>query len=174
MRSRGFTIVELLIVIVVIAILAAISIVAYNGIQSRAYNASLLAGINSYKKAIRLYAVDNGVYPSAFPACLNGQASLGASSNQCSDQSTTKPTFDDAIAPYIGSQPNLEAKVVTGSYGGTSYQFLTTGQYNTYGGKHSLYYWLPGANEWPADGSTVAAGYTMQASVMCIYTFPDL
>ena len=35
-RNNGFTIVELLIVIVVIAILAAISIVAYNGIQQRA------------------------------------------------------------------------------------------------------------------------------------------
>jgi prepilin-type N-terminal cleavage/methylation domain-containing protein len=35
-KARGFTIVELLIVIVVIAILAAITIVAYNGIQSRA------------------------------------------------------------------------------------------------------------------------------------------
>ena len=34
--KSGFTIVELLIVIVVIGILAAITIVAYNGIQSRA------------------------------------------------------------------------------------------------------------------------------------------
>ncbi|MBC7512702.1 prepilin-type N-terminal cleavage/methylation domain-containing protein [Candidatus Saccharibacteria bacterium] len=33
---KGFTIVELLIAIVVIAILAAISIVAYNGVQQRA------------------------------------------------------------------------------------------------------------------------------------------
>lgn len=35
-KSSGFTIVELLIVIVVIAILATISVVAYTGIQSRA------------------------------------------------------------------------------------------------------------------------------------------
>ncbi len=35
-KDRGFTIVELLIVIVIIAILAAITIVAYNGIQNRA------------------------------------------------------------------------------------------------------------------------------------------
>ena len=35
-KDRGFTIVELLIVIVVIAILAAITIVAYSGITARA------------------------------------------------------------------------------------------------------------------------------------------
>ena len=35
-RNRGFTFVELLIVIVVIAILAAITVVAYSGIQNRA------------------------------------------------------------------------------------------------------------------------------------------
>lgn len=35
-RAAGFTIVELLIVVVVIAILAAITIVSYNGIQERA------------------------------------------------------------------------------------------------------------------------------------------
>ena len=41
--GRGFTIVELLIVIVVIAILAAITIVAYNGIQQQARNAAMTA-----------------------------------------------------------------------------------------------------------------------------------
>ncbi|RYF28607.1 MAG: prepilin-type N-terminal cleavage/methylation domain-containing protein, partial [Chloroflexi bacterium] len=35
LNNRGFTIVELLIVIVVIGILAAITIVAFNGIQNR-------------------------------------------------------------------------------------------------------------------------------------------
>ena len=42
-QNRGFTIVELLIVIVVIAILAAISIVAYNGIQNRANDSTAQA-----------------------------------------------------------------------------------------------------------------------------------
>lgn len=62
-NTSGFTIVELLIVIVVIAILAAISIVAFTGIQERARlssNQSRLADIN---KLILLYHADKGEYP---------------------------------------------------------------------------------------------------------------
>jgi len=61
--SPGFTIVELLIVIVVIAILAAISIVAYNGIQSRARDAERMTEMQTIEKALALYFIDNGGYP---------------------------------------------------------------------------------------------------------------
>lgn len=63
-RQRGFTIVELLIVIVVIGILAAITIVAYNGVQQRARDVTRTSDISSIQKALELYRVDNGVYPS--------------------------------------------------------------------------------------------------------------
>lgn len=62
-RSYGFTIVELLIVIVVIAVLAAVSIVAYNGIQSRSNDAKVLAEFDSARKALNLYYAQNGEYP---------------------------------------------------------------------------------------------------------------
>jgi len=72
--QAGFTIVELLIVIVVIAILAAISIVAYNGIQNRSYDTTVLQDLAAIKKKIELYKIDNGdAYPSG-----GGAASLNA------------------------------------------------------------------------------------------------
>ena len=52
MRHRGFTIVELLIVVVVIGILAAITIVAYNGVTSQANEAKRESDMNLYYKAI--------------------------------------------------------------------------------------------------------------------------
>jgi prepilin-type N-terminal cleavage/methylation domain-containing protein len=52
--KRGFTIVELLIVIVVIGILAAITIVAYNGIQNRAVETAVLSDLNTFQKQIEL------------------------------------------------------------------------------------------------------------------------
>lgn len=63
-KQSGFTIVELLIVIVVIAILAAITIVAYNGIQARAQESSVQSDLRQNHVQLRLYRADNGgVYP---------------------------------------------------------------------------------------------------------------
>lgn len=62
--KSGFTIVELLIVIVVIAILAAITIAAFNGIQQRARDSARTSDIASIHKALELYRADNGIFPS--------------------------------------------------------------------------------------------------------------
>lgn len=62
-NRSGFTIVELLIVIVVIGILAAIVIVAYNGIQSRAKISSVTSALTQNSKKIELYNAENAQYP---------------------------------------------------------------------------------------------------------------
>jgi prepilin-type N-terminal cleavage/methylation domain-containing protein len=58
-RRRGFTIVELLIVIVIIGILATIVIVAYNGIQARADEASLQSEIAQLNQKVLVYKATN-------------------------------------------------------------------------------------------------------------------
>ena len=63
-RKQGFTIVELLIVIVVIGILASITIVAFNGIQNRARNAETQSAMNGLAKKIEIYNAQQGSYPS--------------------------------------------------------------------------------------------------------------
>ena len=65
MQKRGFTIVELLIVIVVIAILAAITIVAYNGIQTRANDSVIQQDLSKVAKQLEIAKVDLGHYPQA-------------------------------------------------------------------------------------------------------------
>lgn len=62
-KTRGFTIVELLIVIVVIAILAAITIVSYNGIQQRARNAATISTIQQVSNLVLLYQTQMGKLP---------------------------------------------------------------------------------------------------------------
>jgi len=56
--TSGFTIVELLIVIVVIGILAAITIVAYNGVQARSRDATRKSDLAAAAKALEVRAVD--------------------------------------------------------------------------------------------------------------------
>ena len=69
-KQNGFTIVELLIVIVVIAILAAITVVAFNGVQQRARNSQTIGAVKDYIKLYSSYAVDYDVYPGTGNYCL--------------------------------------------------------------------------------------------------------
>lgn len=64
-QKNGFTIVELLIVIVVIAILAAITLVAYNGIQKKAITSVVQSDLNGAAKQLEISRQTNGdTYPS--------------------------------------------------------------------------------------------------------------
>lgn len=61
-QTKGFTIVELLIVVVVIAILAAITIVSYNGIQNRAHDSAVQSDLKALITMAGIYEADNGRY----------------------------------------------------------------------------------------------------------------
>ena len=71
-RRQGFTIVELLIVIVVIAILAAIVIVAYQGIQNKAHDAAAHEASSTVAKLLTNSNTLNGAYPADLSTINNG------------------------------------------------------------------------------------------------------
>jgi prepilin-type N-terminal cleavage/methylation domain-containing protein len=74
-KQKGFTIVELLIVVVVIAILAAITIVSFNGVQRRAKETAIISNLNGVSKQIKLDQVSSvdGQYPATLSASNNGK-----------------------------------------------------------------------------------------------------
>lgn len=126
-RNFGFTIVELLIVIVVIGVLAAITIVTFGNIQTRANNTQTIDSVKQYVKAYGLYIADKGEVP-AVTGCLG--EGYPAPNNRCLSQSGTAACFtlgsatetgvNEALRPYMGgklSKPSMQAA----QCGGTSY-----------------------------------------------------
>lgn len=73
MNKRGFTIVELLIVIVIIGILAAIVIAAFNGIRARAVESSMKADLAASAKVLAVEFTNTALYPASVAAANDGK-----------------------------------------------------------------------------------------------------
>lgn len=124
-KQKGFTLVELLIVIVVIAILAAISVVAYNGIQNRAEVSKTANAISAYKKGLMMYKADKGVYPIVGAMCLGDQydAFTGQDMSSCRTSVsriavTGNAAGRDALKEFMGENlPMPSKKFITYSSG---------------------------------------------------------
>lgn len=96
-KLKGFTIVELLVVIVVIAVLASITLVSFNGIQTRAKNVARTLEVKSWEKLFELYNAANGAYP-AMPDggyCLGSgfPTPSGGAGPQCRYWNSTTSSF---------------------------------------------------------------------------------
>ena len=81
-KQYGFTIVELLIVIVVIGILASITIVAYNGIQAKSKVAKKESEIGAVQKKMEMYRIANDTFPATGSTILtSAEIDAGISKN---------------------------------------------------------------------------------------------
>ena len=96
LNKKGFTIVELLVVIVIIGILAAITIVSYSGISSKAVVASLQSDLDNNSKLLKLYNVEYGYYPSSLDGTTHCPTAPTVDSRYC-----LKASNDTSIT-YLG------------------------------------------------------------------------
>ncbi len=122
-NSRGFTIVELLIVIIVIAILATLVITAYNGVQAKARDTKRQSDAKEVQKAAEAYNADNGSYPDA-------EADFTAAGNTIKLDSTIDlaTASDPAVEADTASDHNTIAIEYCGTGGGiTAYYWQEQG-----------------------------------------------
>lgn len=111
-KTKGFTVVELLIVIVVIAILAAISIVGFTGVQNRANDSVVQGDLASLAKQFELHRVDNGTYPSTQAGLESLKAKVSKASYLVSPDATYNllPCFRNNSTEYVISATSKSRK----------------------------------------------------------------
>lgn len=193
-RSRsGFTIVELLIVVVVIAILAAITIVAYNGINDRAKASAASSAAQQVGKKIATYAVTN---EEQYPAALSdiGISNGSATYQYRVNNSVSPKTFcvtattsgvsawvsNASTAPTTGvcaghantgqtlvtnliTNPSFELST-TGWSGGNGNGVISTSTGRAFNGSQSLLWQAPASPVSDSGAQYVMAGLTIGQS----------
>ncbi|HCH34628.1 MAG: hypothetical protein UY35_C0023G0006 [Candidatus Saccharibacteria bacterium GW2011_GWC2_48_9] len=164
--KNGFTIVELLIVIVVIGILAAITIVAFNGVQERARNTQTIGAVKDLKSIYMAYAIQNGSYPGTGNYCIG----TGYQSNLCWDNRayTTDTTANSQILQQAKSIPQPSTtRVYRNSVDGSRAGVL-------YVNNFSFRYQLEGAStECGLPGATRTFSAGQSTGPECSLVLPD-
>src|ERR1044072_6312054 len=131
-RRAGFTLMELLIVIIVIAVLAAIALPKFINSGLRSKEASLKSDLKIYRNAVQLFLNDTGAYPSnisalaATSAPASGLDSAGSAKSIVAtdwkgpyiDAVMTDPVSGNAFT-YTASSPNV-GKVTSSASGNSS------------------------------------------------------
>lgn len=152
-KQHGFTIVELLIVIVVIGILAAITIVAYNGVQSRAKASSIVSTAQQMQKLLLAYKNTYGTYPTGGGGyCLTVD-------NSCTNYAGTVVTSDNSSLlselRKIGNPPQSVPRLDSSFYG-LYYDNYDPRTYNHDRIPVLLMYWLPSNQACSLGNTTVS------------------
>lgn len=133
-KNRGFTLVELLIVIVIIAILTVVSLVAYNGLQNRAKTTAAASAAETVAKKAEIYNTEISGYPADLKTLMEASSDksysigtdvLTGASKGLSDLAS-KPNEANTIA-YKACTGNKGARIFYWDYGTDTKQTRTVG-----------------------------------------------
>ena len=116
-KQSGFTIVELLIVIVVIGILMTLVIVTFTGIQQKARNTKRTNDIKIFHSQVEAYFAQNAKYPSL--SQINDSTWRGTNLKGIDPDTFKEPRWTNAAACTSNGTPILAAAVSDTCYGYT-------------------------------------------------------
>ena len=128
--NKGFTIIELIVVIAIIAVLSAIVLTNVNGYQAKARDARRKADFHNLQTALELYRADHGDYPNTFCAsddyggvdrCWTNNATAGNLANYLKSYLSVlpqDPSFNNRYSVSCG-----------GNWFAYFYRYIGVGQY---------------------------------------------
>lgn len=145
-NTSGFTLVELLIVIVIIAILAAITIVSYNGVSSRAKDAQIRSAASNFTKALLSLSTQDGGLPSGFgygtSTTVSNGTCTGGTNSGWAQPSTYSCTIGDILVARNYLPANMFSSLPKNTYTGSNATVFMLYPCSGMPGVYKLFYFL--------------------------------
>ena len=127
MNKKGFTLVELLVVIVIIGLLSTLAIVALNSARAKARDAKRVSDIKQLQTAYELYFNDQNKYPPAATAIVLGEGTDCGTSQACDNLCNNATGFEyntcssgEVLMALVPKDPDPAASGGSGTYVHTS------------------------------------------------------
>ncbi|MET3105414.1 type IV pilus assembly protein PilA [Oxalobacteraceae bacterium GrIS 1.18] len=122
-KQSGFTLIELMIVIAIIGILAAIAVPQYQTYVNKAKFSEVVNAVTPYKLAVELCAANNSVTAATFAAACSSSAS--ATNGVPANLAATTTAGSSVSSVTLGAAAQIVA-VATTALGGANYTLTPT------------------------------------------------
>ncbi|WP_324726153.1 type II secretion system protein [Actomonas aquatica] len=146
-RSRGFTLVEIMIVVVIIGLLAAMAIPAFSRVRENSRHSTLANDIRIFAAAFETYALEHGSFPADTnigvlpPAMLSGNSTLDADAFAAKTPIGGNYDWDYNVFGVVAAVSVADATITTAELTRFDAKFddgdLTTGQFRGNTGRYS-------------------------------------
>jgi prepilin-type N-terminal cleavage/methylation domain-containing protein len=116
-KNEGFTLVELLVVITIIAVMVAIGVVIYSQAQKTARKARRIADLKSIQKAVETYYSQNGAYPKTSDTTPSVFSECTAAWATTKSNDAVVPGLVPSFMPALPRDPQMRSSTGKSCYG---------------------------------------------------------
>ena len=122
-NKKGFTLIELMVVVAIIGLLSTLAVVALGSAREKARDSKRLSDVKQVQTALELYYTDNNLYPVEASAVI-----LGATNYACLNSASglTTANCSDAYMGQVPADPLAAQDYTYLSADGSTYEIALT------------------------------------------------